>query len=170
MNTNPTPLHIESLTTESFAPFGDVIQTEERDSFPINQGSTQRYHDLAKIDVGTEDGHAVVSIFRAKPLSFPLIVSMMERHPLGSQAFIPMEEHPFLIIVAPAGEFDANTLRCFLTCGQQGINYHRNVWHHPIIALEGVSDFIVIDRGGDGHNCDEHLIPENQQRFVKLKV
>lgn len=170
MNINPTPLSIEPLAAESFALFGDVIQTEGRDCFPINQGSTQRYHDLAKIDVSAEGGFPIVSIFRAKPLSFPLIVRMMERHPLGSQAFIPMEEHPFLIIVAPSGEFNSNALRCFLTCGQQGVNYHRNVWHHPIIALENISDFLVIDRGGDGHNCDEHRVPEDQQRFVKLKI
>ncbi len=170
MNIDHTPLQIESLTQKTFAPFGDVIETEGHDWFHINQGSTQRFHDLAKIDVANEGGYPIVSIFRAQPLSFPLIVNMMERHPLGSQAFIPMEEHPFLVIVAPAGEFEVDSLRCFLTCGQQGVNYHRGVWHHPIIALEDVSDFIIIDRGGDGQNCDEHMIPDAKQRFVQLKM
>lgn len=169
MNTNLTQLELEPLTEQSFAPFGDVIQTEGRDWFPINQGSTQRYHDLAKIDVNTEGGHPIVSIFRAELLSFPLTISMLERHPLGSQAFIPMENQAFLVIVAPAGQFDASKIRGFLTRGQQGVNYHRNVWHHPIIALEKTSDFIVIDRGGEGHNCDEHMIPKDQQQFVQLK-
>lgn len=169
MNTNIKQLQIEPLTEQSFTAFGDVIQTEGRDWFPINQGSTQRFHDLAKIDVSTEGGHPIVSIFRAEQLGFPLTISMLERHPLGNQAFIPMAERPFLVVVAPAGTFDASLIRCFLTQGQQGVNYHRNVWHHPIIALEETSDFIVIDRGGEGHNCDEHLIPEDQQLFVQLK-
>ncbi|CAG0910305.1 unnamed protein product [Cyprideis torosa] len=150
-------LSVERLTAEAFADFGDVIETEGRDWFPINQGSTQRFHNLADVQVG--DGWALISIFRATPLPLPLSIELMERHPLGSQAFIPLDERPFLVVVAPRGEFNNSGLRCFVTQGRQGVNYAPGVWHHPVIALDAVSDFLVVDRGGEGNNCEEVFIP-----------
>jgi ureidoglycolate lyase len=148
-------LTIEPLTREAFAPFGDVIELEGAKHFPINLGTTERYHDLAKIDVGDQGGRPLVNLFRSQPRGLPLAVKMMERHPLGSQAFIPLNDKPYLIVVAPAREFDPAALRAFVTRGWQGVNYAKGVWHHPLLALEGVSDFIVVDRGGEGPNCDE---------------
>ena len=85
---------------------------------------------------------------------------MMERHPLGSQAFLPMSERPYVVLVAPIGELYEGSLRAFVTRGWQGVNYARGVWHHPLIALGGISDFVVVDRGGEGNNLDEARLPE----------
>ncbi|NRA72887.1 MAG: ureidoglycolate lyase [Gammaproteobacteria bacterium] len=143
------------LTSEAFSAFGDVIETSaSTNNFAINGGITQRYHDLAKIDVSDQQGHAIISIFRSNPLPQPIAIKMMERHPYGSQAFIPMGDNPYLIVVAPAGEFDANSIEVFIANSNQGINYHKGTWHHFCLALDGESDFLVVDRGGEGDNCD----------------
>ena len=149
-------LTVEPLCRDAFAPFGDVIEASEAiRHFTINAGNTERYHDLAHIEPGP-DGRVIVSIFRGQPRSLPFTVLMMERHPLASQAFIPMSGKPYLVVVAPAGEPPkVEDLKVFLARGDQGANYATGVWHHPLLALEGVCDFIVIDRSGPGHNCDE---------------
>ncbi len=148
-------LEVKPLTKEAFAPFGDVIETAGTDYFPINNGSTRRYHDLAKVEL-LNDGHALINIFQATPLDYPLSVKMVERHPFGSQAFIPLSGRPYLVLVATAGEsVEPTDLKAFLAQPSQGVNYHAGTWHHPVLALEGVSDFLVVDRGGEGHNCDE---------------
>ncbi|MAZ04197.1 MAG: ureidoglycolate lyase [Sneathiella sp.] len=148
-------LKIEPLTREAFAPFGDVIETDGAEHFNINNGSTIRFHDLAKIETD-EDGRVLVNIFRATPLEYPLTIQMVERHPKGSQAFVPLNNRPYLILVAPKGETaQPSELQAFRASGQQGVNYHAGTWHHPVLALEAVSDFLVIDRGGEGKNCDE---------------
>ncbi|HLS41972.1 MAG TPA: ureidoglycolate lyase [Paenalcaligenes sp.] len=148
-------LKLETLTREAFAPFGDVIEaSDDVHHFTINDGNTERYHDLAKIDAGA-DGEVIVSIFRGLPRTLPFTVTMMERHPKGSQAFIPTSGHPYLVVVAPAGDApSASDLRLFLARGDQGVNYATGVWHHPLLGLEQVADFIVIDRKGPGDNCD----------------
>lgn len=153
-------LPVEPLTKDAFAPFGDVIETDGSDHFPINNGSTLRYHDLAQIQL--DDGaRALVNIFRATPLVYPLNIRMVERHPMGSQAFVPLNNRPYLVAVAIKGQqVTANDLRVFLARGDQGVNYHAGTWHHPVLALEAVSDFLVIDRGGKGPNCDEFFIDE----------
>ena len=146
----------EPLTREAFAPFGDVIEANDAARhFAINGGNTERYHDLATVDAGP-DGRVIVSIFRGQPRAMPFPIEMMERHPLGSQAFVPMSGRPYLVVVAPAGNAPGiEDLRVFLARGDQGVNYARGVWHHPLLALDAVSDFLVVDRAGDGHNCDE---------------
>lgn len=149
-------LEIQPLTREAFAPFGELIEASDAaQHFTINAGNTERYHDLARIEPGP-DGRVIVSIFRGQPRTLPFTVQMMERHPKASQAFIPMSGKPYLVVVAPAGEPPAaQDLKVFLARGDQGVNYATGVWHHPLLALETVSDFIVIDRSGPGHNCDE---------------
>jgi ureidoglycolate lyase len=156
-------LRIERLTREAFAPFGDVIELDGARHYPINEGTTERYHDLAKVDVMTQGGRPLINVFRAQPRTWPIAISMMERHPLGSQAFVPLSDAPYLIVVAPAGELDAAGLRAFSTHGWQGVNYAKGVWHHPLLALDRVSDFLVVDRGGDGPNCDEVQLPQTLQ-------
>jgi ureidoglycolate lyase len=162
-------MKIEKLTREAFAEFGDVISLEGAHHFPINGGTTERYHDLAKIDVAENHGMPVVSIFRGQPRQFPLELTTMERHPLGSQAFIPLSRNPYLIVVAPGGEFKARALRAFLATSGQGVNYGKGVWHHALIALTVVSDFIVIDRGGAGANCDETQLAD-PVKFIEEDV
>ncbi len=152
------------LTRTAFARFGDVIECDGAQHFPINGGTTERYHDLANINM-REGGRAIVSIFRGQPRSYPLAISMMERHPLGSQAFVPMQRTPYLIVVA---ESDLVTrrpaaLHAFIARGDQGVNYAAGTWHHPLLALDVVSDFLVIDRRGEGRNCDEVMLDEPVQ-------
>lgn len=153
-------LSIEPLTKDAFSSFGDVIETTGSDFFPINNGSTQRFHDLADIQLDA-GARTLVSIFRATPLDYPLNMRMVERHPLGSQAFVPLNNRPYLVAVASKVEIAlVNNIRVFSARGDQGINYHAGTWHHPVLALEAVSDFLVIDRGGDGPNCDEFFFDE----------
>ena len=153
--TNNTQIIPKTLTRESFAPFGDVIEVNDKaKNFSINDGFTQRYHDLAQVDVTQENGHTLINIFRSTPLAQPVSIKMMERHPLSSQAFIPMGQQPFLVVVAPKGEFDITKVEVFLASSNQGVNYHKGTWHHYCLALNEVSDFLVVDRGGAGDNCD----------------
>ncbi|WDD93825.1 ureidoglycolate lyase [Burkholderia sp. FERM BP-3421] len=154
-------LAIEALTPEAFAPFGDVIQTEGAKQIPINLGTTIRFHDLAKVDAADAGGRTLVNLFRGQPRALPFEVRMLERHPLGSQAFVPLNDKPYLVVVAPAGDLDPARIRAFVTQGWQGVNYAKGVWHHPLIALGEVSDFIVVDRGGEGLNLNEEDLAES---------
>ena len=152
---------IESLTREAFAPFGDVMEASDAARhFPINGGTTERYHDLADIQLDAQ-GRAIVSIFRGQPRTLPFTITMLERHPLGSQAFMPLNGRPYLVAVAPRGDtFGANDVRVFLARGDQGVNYAAGVWHHPLLVLDEVSDFLIVDRAGPRANCDERDLPE----------
>ncbi len=148
------PLVVEPLTREGFAPFGDVIATDGADSFPINSGRTERFHALAGVELGGADARAIISIFRGQPL-VPLLISLMERHPLGSQAFVPLNGCPFLAVVAPPGEFSETALRAFMVQPHQGVNYRAGTWHAPLLPLAADGDYLVVDRQGPGDNCDE---------------
>jgi ureidoglycolate lyase len=156
----PQKLAVRPLTREGFTRFGDVIEVEGSRSFAINDGSAMRFNDLAQIDVAQQGGRAALSVFRGQPVRFPLQLSEVERHPLGSQAFMPMGVTPFLIVVA-AGGADGRPGEpfAFLSNGLQGVNYARGVWHHPLLTLGGVSDFLVVDRAGPGENCDVAALP-----------
>jgi len=145
---------IQPLTAKSFAPFGDMIATGENPQ-SINYGQTERHHDLAAIDTAANGGRTLVNIFRSTPLPAPIKIEVMERHPLSSQAFMPLSDNPYLVVVAPKGDFDESKIMVFLASADQGVNYHVGTWHHYSLALDGISDFLVIDRGGDGDNCDE---------------
>jgi ureidoglycolate lyase len=148
-------LQLEPLTRDAFAPFGDVIELDGARHFPINGGTTERFHDLACIDVCEAGGRPLINVFRAQPRKWPVTITMMERHPLGSQAFVPLAHTRYAVVVAPAGELDATQLRAFWVDGTQGVNYAKGVWHHPLLAFDCVSDFLVVDRGGTQPNCDE---------------
>ncbi len=157
---------VRELTRESFAAFGDVIEADGK-PLEINQGTTLRFHDLANIDVAEYGGRPLLNIFRATPRPRPIAVRLMERHPLSSQAFFPLVNRPYLVLVSPAtDEVEISNLRCFIARGRQGVNYHRGVWHHPLLAIDSETDFIVIDRGGEGENCDEFYFPENVDIFI----
>lgn len=154
----PIKLKVRKLTREAFAPYGDVIEIAGSRHWTTNQGFAERYHDLAKLDLTGKGGRPLVSVFRAKPRSMPLRIEIMERHPLSSQAFVPMTPGSFLVVVAKAGKAPlATDLVCFKTSGSQGVNYARGTWHHPLIALKARTDFLTIDRGGKGENYDEIL-------------
>jgi ureidoglycolate lyase len=152
-------LPISPLTAQAFAPYGDVIEaTDEAQHFEINQGFAERYHDLARIDVARSGGRPVLSVFRAKPRGLPLQISLLERHPLGSQTFFPLSATGYLVVVALGDTApDPTTIQCFHATNSQGINYSAGIWHHPLIALGQGGDFLVVDRGGapEDLNCDE---------------
>jgi ureidoglycolate lyase len=147
-------VHIETLTNEAFAPFGDVLDSAGEPDKIINQGLCGRYHDRAKLDFA--DGTAGISLFKAEPRSLPLTLDMVERHPLGSQAFLPMSLYPFLVIVAADKDGAPGTPRAFLTRPGQGVNYHRNTWHGVLTPLHAPGLFAVVDRIGPGENLQEH--------------
>ena len=156
------------LTAEAFSAFGDVIEASDRArQMPINYGHGTRFHDLAAIDAGDGGGRAIVSIFRAKPLE-PPILKIVERHPLGSQAFVPLSGRPYLVAVAPAGDFDPAKLTVFRAAPGQGVNYAKGTWHHFLLALEAESDFLVIDREGASENLDELELAPADQVVVRL--
>jgi len=144
------------LTREAFQPFGDVMETDGADHFAINNGTTERYHDLAGVDVSGEGGRPLISIFVGQPFKPPLEIKMMERHPLGSQAFMPLDRRPYLVAVALSDDGDRpREPQIFIASGDQGVNYARNTWHHPLISLGAESRFLVVDRGGEGNNLQE---------------
>ena len=144
----------EPLTAAAFAPFGEVIEASDAAvKLEINLGHAIRYDRLAEIDVADEGGVGAISLFRAKPLAEP-VLKTFERHPLGSQSFVPLGGGPYLVAVAPAGEFDAAKVRLFRADGDQGVHYRKGVWHHFLLVLEA-SDFLVVDRAGAGDNCEE---------------
>ena len=154
-------LNIIPLSREAFAPFGDVIEVNESaEQRLINEGHTTRFHDLAKLTLSDQDGQAAINIFRSKPLASPISIRLMERHPLSSQAFMPLSGHPFLVVVAAPGELDPAGITAFLATPQQGVNYHAGTWHHYCLALESTSDFLVVDRIAEDENCDEVQLKE----------
>jgi ureidoglycolate lyase len=158
-------LRATALTAEDFAPFGDVIETAGRDPRWINGETCLRFDDLAQVDVGEAGGRPLLSIFEASPRTLPLRISTLERHPMSSQAFYPLQAQPFLVVVAPQGPLpDVGRIRVFLSSGSQGVNYRRNTWHHSLIALDRKSTFLVVDRGGPGDNCEEAAV--NPSVFV----
>ncbi len=150
-------IRIQPLTREAFAPFGDVIEMAGAHSFPINHGMCTRFHDLAKVETTGENARTLISLLRGKPYELPLKLEMVERHPLGSQAFVPLSANPFLVVAAHEQPNGPSDPVAFVTAPGQGVNIHRNVWHGILTPLNAESDFVVIDRGGDGINLQEHF-------------
>jgi ureidoglycolate lyase len=152
-------LEAEPLTAAAFAPFGDVIEIAGRAAHLINDGTCERYDDLARVDVSAQEGRPLISIFRAAPRPLPFPVKSLERHPLSSQAFYPLDATPFLVVVAEDGAAPWRArIRAFRATGDQGVSYRRNTWHHALLAIGQTSRFLVVDRGGPGENCEEVAI------------
>ncbi len=145
----------EPLTATAFAPFGDVLEVAGRPDKMINQGLCGRFHDRATLDFG--DARGGISIFQAQPRRLPYSLELVERHPEGSQAFIPMSEHPFLVIVT----IDPQAApRAFLTNGAQGVNFYRGTWHGVLTPLHAPGLFAVVDRIGPTANLEEHIFTQ----------
>tara|TARA_Y100000996_G_scaffold13280_1_gene10392 strand:- start:8 stop:505 length:498 start_codon:yes stop_codon:yes gene_type:complete len=140
------------ITKENFAKFGQLITTENIEPLEINNGYAKRFDKIAELDTSTENGETTISIFSALKRSFPMKIDMMEKHPLGSQAFIPMKETTFLTFVAPEGEKPKiEKIESFIVPQGKGVNYKAGVWHFPLISTEDM-DFLVVDRKGSGEN------------------
>ena len=147
----------EELTAAGFAPFGSVIEADPAKAVLINQGTTTRFDGLAEVEVG-EAGQATISIFRGRRWNEALEIRTLERHPLGSQAFIPLSPEPWLVVVAAGEAPSAETCRAFLARGDQGVQLATGTWHHPLLILAETQDFLVVDRKGPGDNCEEREI------------
>ena len=151
---NLTPI---PLTAEKFAPYGDVVDMETAtNTLSMNYDVATRYYDLARIDTRDNEGETCISLVRSKAISLPFQIKVMEYHPLGSQLFFPLQSKPFLILVAPAAKkLDLEKMELFISNGLQGVNYHKNTWHHYLMPLAETGNFIVVDRKGYGDNCVE---------------
>ena len=147
---------IEPLTAAAFAPFGQVIELDGARHYPINNGMTERFHDLARIELGGVHPRPLLSLFRGQPYALPLTLRLVERHPLGSQAFYPLSANPWLVIVAEDEAGAPTRIRAFSPAPGQGVNIAMNTWHGVLTPLQVASDFLVVDRGGDGDNLEEH--------------
>ena len=148
-------MKIEPLTKAGFAPFGEVIEMDGAQHYPINQGFAERFNDLASVDAEAVN----ISIVVANPRPRPIAITLMERHPLGSQIFYPLQDRPWLVVVCGDPK-DRTSFRAFSATGRQGINYARNTWHHPLLVLDAESRFLVVDRKGPGANLEEVQIDE----------
>ena len=150
------------ITKENFIKFGDMIATKDLIPIEINNGYAKRYDDIANLNTSKENGKTTISIFSALKRTFPMKIDMMEKHPLGSQAFIPMKETTFLAFVAPKGEkLDLKKIEAFIIPPGIGINYNPGTWHFPLISTENMN-FLVVDRKGSGDNLViENLDKEN---------
>lgn len=148
------------LTREAFAPFGDVIDVDTGNQYPINAGKTQRFHDLATAEATGDDARVILSIARGAPYDFPLKLSMVERHPLGSQAFMPLGGKPFLVVVCPDEAGRPGEPKVFVTAPGQGVNYARGTWHGVLTPFGERQDFLIVDRAGSGDNLEEFHLAE----------
>lgn len=151
---------IAPLTAEAFAPFGTVIDKAAVAPRPMNAGKARRYHDLAEVLVAGAESRVVIGHVEAEPYALPLSLSLVERHPLGAQAFVPLSPAPFLVVVCPDEGGRPGHPRAFLTAPGQGVCYGIGVWHGVLTPLEAPQNFLVIDRGGPGSNLEEHLFAE----------
>ena len=146
-------LAVEPLSKTAFAPWGIVIERAGADVRSINEGTTDRLHALATADIG--GGRAILSIFAGRPRPTPLRIAKLERHPLGSQSFFPLQPRDWLVVVGTLPPGGAPLLRCFRAGGDQGVQYAPGAWHHPLLVLRRPQEFLVVDRDGPGANCEE---------------
>ena len=155
-----TPIQI---TKENFSKFGDVISTKDIKPLEINNGYAKRYDGIANLNTSNKNGETTISIFSALKRNFPMKIDMMEKHPLGSQAFIPMDDTKFLVFVAPRGNKpNLNKIQSFVVPKQTGINYNAGIWHFPLISMKNMN-FLVVDRKGKGKNLEIY-------KFKKEKI
>jgi ureidoglycolate lyase len=150
----------QPLTRESFAPFGEVIEIGGDHHFPINGGRAERYHALATADATGPNARVLISTVRGTPYELPLTLIMVERHPFGSQAFIPLQPRPFIVVVCVDEGGKPGIPYAFLTAPGQGVNYPRNSWHGVLTPIGEPQDFAIVDRGGDGINLEEFFFDE----------
>ena len=155
-------LKISFLSKNNFGTYGQVIELKDAEKLIINQGTTTRFNALSSVDAATENGKPIISIFEAKRRPEPIKLEVMERHPLGSQAFFPLSKHGWLVVVCKSNSSgdkpDLSTAECFFAEGNQGVNYFKGTWHHPLIVLQESQRFLVVDRQGDGCNLNEFFI------------
>lgn len=165
----PDKLAVQPLTSAGFAPFGDVVEFEGHDSFPINKGMADRYHALAEVELAGEQARAIISLVESRKFDLPRRVDHLEYHPLGSQAFLPLDASPFIVVVCSAADQpELDKLQAFVTNGRQGINYRLGTWHHVLLTPYAAMRFICVDRTGPGDNCIDFFVPDSAQRIIEF--
>ena len=167
-------ISVEQLDTDIFSRFGNIIQKKNAlELRSINQGTTTRHHNISKLSLESKNGNSGISVFSGSPRSFPLEIKIMEKHPVASQSFLPIQDYDWLVVVSEEKNElpDLSTLRCFHVNGDTGITYHENVWHHPLLVRKK-QDFWVIDRINDQEdasiNLKEYNFTNNETRFITL--
>ena len=167
-------ISVEQLDTDIFSRFGNIIQKKNAlELRSINQGTTTRHHNISKLSLESKNGNSGISVFSGSPRSFPLEIKIMEKHPIASQSFLPIQDYDWLVVVSEEKNElpDLSTLRCFHVNGDTGITYHENVWHHPLLVRKK-QDFWVIDRINDQEdasiNLKEYNFTNNETRFITL--
>ena len=158
----------KKITRKNFQKFGDLISVKKKKSININDGYAKRFDNLCRINTSSKKGKTIMSIFSAKKRKFPMNIKMMEKHPLGSQAFVPMNETTFLVFVAPKGKRpNTKKIESFIVPKQSGINYKPGIWHFPLISTKNMN-FLVIDRKGIGNNLVIHNF-KNEKISLKYR-
>lgn len=147
---------VQKLTRAAFAEFGEVIDKDCEQKFPINRGNCLRHHDLATIEFDGQNARPIINIFEGQAYQMPYLLDMVERHPFGSQAFVPMHDRPFLVIVCSDENGVPVRPQAFVTEPNQGINFKKNTWHGVLTPLKEAGDFLVVDRDGNESNLEEH--------------
>ena len=167
-------ISVEQLDTDIFSRFGNIIQKKNAlELRSINQGTTTRHHNISKLSLESKNGNSGISVFSGSPRSFPLEIKIMEKHPIASQSFLPIQDYDWLVVVSEEKNDlpDLSTLRCFHVNGNTGITYNKNVWHHPLLVKKE-QDFWVIDRINDQEdasiNLKEYNFTNNETRFITL--
>jgi ureidoglycolate lyase len=160
-------LRVEQLTKEAFAPFGEVVEAAGAREIAINQGYAVRRNGLAQVDVANQGGDVNVSLFVAQPRPLPVAIEVMERHPDGSQLFYPLQDRDWLVVVCD-DPLAQSTYRAFRASGRQGVNYARNVWHHPLLVFDPDSRFFIVDRAGPGANLEEVFLDASKPIHLDL--
>ena len=167
-------ISIEQLDASVFSKFGKIVEKNNASELrSINQGTTTRYHNISELDLESKDGNSSIAIFSGLPRDLPIEIKIMEKHPVASQSFLPIQNYDWLIVVSEEKNElpDLNTLRCFHVNGETGITYNKNVWHHPLLVKKK-QDFWVIDRINDEEdtsiNLKEYYFTNNEIRFIIL--
>ena len=167
-------ISIEQLDINIFSKFGDIIQKKNAlELRSINQGTTTRHHNISKLSLESKNGNSAISIFSGSPRDLPIEIKIMEKHPIASQSFLPIQDYDWLIVVCEEKNElpDLNTLRCFHVDGDTGITYNQNVWHHPLLVKKK-QEFWIIDRINDQEdssiNLKEYHFKNNETRFINL--
>ena len=160
-------IELETLSSSSFKDYGDVIDGASISSGSlINNGYTLRSSERSTVVSGDENGSAVITMFETKPIELPFRLNALERHPLSSQAFINIDNNPYIVVVAKPGDLELNEVRAFLARPDQGVNIGKGVWHHHNLCLNGTTRFVVIERSGPEDNFDEYLLQSEHSLLI----
>ena len=167
-------ISIEQLDASVFSRFGKIVEKKNAlELRSINQGTTTRYHNISELELESKNGTSSISIFSGTPRKLPIEIKIMEKHPVASQSFLPIQDYDWLIVVSEEKNElpDLNTLRCFHVNGDTGITYNKNVWHHPLLVKKK-QDFWVVDRINDQEdasiNLKEYNFTKNETRYITL--